>query len=93
MARNLGGEVRMYASGGNVSPAMGVGGSSSGSGGNTNVKIELHDNRTSASASSDNSVNDPEFNKRLSIAIKSTVLQTVNEQRRIGGSLRQSQNY
>lgn len=93
LARNLGGEVRMYASGGNVSPAMGSFGSSSGASGNTNVKIELHDNRTSASATSDDSVNDPEFNKRLSIAIKSTVLNTVNEQRRIGGTLRQASNY
>ena len=93
LARNFGGEVRMYASGGNVSPAMGSFGSSSGASGNTNVKIELHDNRTSASATSDDSVNDPEFNKRLSIAIKSTVLNTVNEQRRIGGTLRQSSNY
>jgi hypothetical protein len=87
LSRNSGGEISMFASGGNVTPSMVSGGSMAGSG-NTSVKIDIHDNRTSASASSDESASDPEFNKRLSMAIKTSVLQTISQERRIGGMLR-----
>jgi len=88
---DIGGGVAMFASGGNVAPVSTSGGGSGN--GNTSVKIDIHDNRTSASADSDQSTNDPEFNKRLSLAVKTKVLQVIQEQRRIGGVLRQGKNY
>lgn len=89
MAQNEG--MRPYAEGGYVGggTAMAIAPDGAPPASNISINIEINDNRTSATAStSDDSEDNKEFSKRLSDLIRAETAQYINEQQRVGGSLR-----